>query len=113
MYIILNKILKVLKTLNYLLLFAFLTIQIFPQTYSDIDCGMTGFGESTVASQKGGKWMTARDTLKVLIVFVQFPDDAYDTTFTLWPTNPVSEIYPGPTFLKTYIDSTTSQMSTN
>lgn len=74
---------------------------------------MTGYGESLVASQKGGKWMTARDTLKVLIVFVQFPDDAYDTTFTLWPTNPLSGVYPGPTFLKTYIDSTTSQMSTN
>lgn len=90
-------------------------IKITAQTYPDAECGMVFFGQprESLAEQKGGKWMTARDTLNVLVVFVQFPDDAYDTTYTLWPTKPVSGIYPGPTFLNTYIDSTASQMTTN
>jgi len=91
------------------------TVRVTAQTYPDAECGMVGFGEPSeaLAEQKGGKWMTAKDTLNVLVVFVQFPDDAYDTTYTLWPTKPVSGVYSGPTFINNYIDSTSSQMTTN
>lgn len=76
------------------------------------ECGFVGTG-STTATQLGGQWMTARDTLHVLIVFVQFPDDRYDTTYSLWPTHPSAGSYPGPTFANTYIDSSPAQMSSN
>ncbi len=78
----------------------------FAQTQPPAVCGFTGTG-STTATQKGGQWMTARDTLHVLVVFVQFPDDRYDTTYSLWSKNQP------PTFMNTYIDSLPSQMSTN
>jgi len=81
------------------------------QAQPQAECGFAGTG--TEATQLGGKWMTSRDTLNVLIVFVQFPDDQYDTTYSLWPTYPSTGSYPGPTYLSTYIDSLSSQMSTN
>jgi hypothetical protein len=107
---------KTLLSFSIIVIMAILSaIKVTAQTYPDAECGMVFFGEprESLAEQKGGKWMTAMDTLNVLIVFVQFPDDAYDTTYTLWPTKPVSGVYPGPTFLNTYIDSTASQMTTN
>jgi M6 family metalloprotease-like protein len=108
-----NRFFRVLLTLSIILLTFIFSPVSFSQPYQDAECGMTGFGERSLAVQPGGKWMTARDTLNVLIVFVQFPDDAYDTTYTLWPTRPVSGVYPGPTYLRTFVDSLASQMSTN
>lgn len=70
------------------------------------ECGFVGTG-TTTATQRGGQWMSSRDTVHVLVVFVQFPDDRYDTTYSLWPKNQP------PTFMNTYIDSLPSQMSTN
>lgn len=69
-------------------------------------CGMSGFG-STLATQRGGQWMTAKDTLHVLIIFVQFPDDQYDVNYSLWPKDQP------PTFSNSYIDSLPSQMSSD
>jgi hypothetical protein len=67
---------------------------------------MIGTG-TTTAIQRGGQWISAKDTLNVLIVFVQFPDDRYDTTYSLWPKNQ------SPTFRNTYIDSLPSQLSSS
>ncbi len=78
----------------------------FTQTQLPAVCGFTGTG-STTLSQSGGQWMKARDTVHVLIVFVQFPDDNYDPQYPLWP------IGQPPTFMSTYIDSLSSQMSSN
>jgi M6 family metalloprotease-like protein len=92
------------------------------QSDSILHCGMPDVGalyggmekqESILATHLGGRYMTTRDTLNVLIVFVQFPDDIYDTTYALWPTRPISGIYNGPTYLRTFIDSLPSQMTTN
>ena len=63
--------------------------------------------QTTLAIQNGGQWMTAKDTVHVLIVFVQFPDDNNDPSNSLWPANSA------PTFMNTYIDSLPSQASTN
>lgn len=82
------------------------------QGASEAVCGFTGTG-STTATQVGGQWISARDTVHVLVVFVQFPDDNYDTTYSLWPTYPSLGIYPGPTFMSEYIDSVPSQLTTN
>lgn len=96
--------------------FFFLSYVIFAQSTSGVDCGMAEAGvlhgarnmQRSIASvQLGGQWMTTRDTLHVLVVFVQFPDDNYDTTYFLWPKNQP------PSYLNTYIDSTPSQQSTN
>jgi hypothetical protein len=97
---------------------------IFAQIDPASDCGMPQIGamrasemnsksvsvnsqQSILSTQFGGQWMITRDTLNVLVVFVQFPDDQYDTTYSFWPKNQP------PTFLKTYIDSLPSQQSTN
>ncbi|MDP2303025.1 MAG: hypothetical protein Q8N03_11450 [Ignavibacteria bacterium] len=82
------------------------------QTESELGCAMYGRSTAT-AIQAGGMWQTAHDTLNVVVVFVQFPDDMYDTTYSGWPTKPLKGEYPGPTYLKTFIDSTRFQMSTN
>ncbi|MDI6804751.1 MAG: hypothetical protein QME58_13080 [Bacteroidota bacterium] len=98
--------------LSLCLITLFFPIVSIAQTDPHAVCGFTGMG-STKATQLGGMWMTPRDTLHVLVVFVQFPDDRYDTAYSLWPTFPAAGRYPGPTYLNTYIDSVVSQMSTN
>lgn len=73
------------------------------QTNPPIECGFPSYEgeweiggeveEEITAVQRGGKWMSAKDTLNVLVVFVQFPDDRYDTTYSLWPTQPLNQMY--------------------
>jgi hypothetical protein len=67
--------------------------------------------ESPTAIQIGGKYIPARDTFHVLVVFAEFPDDVFDTTNVNWPKYPLAGIYPGPAYLNTFIDSLMSQNS--
>lgn len=91
------------------------------QTNLPIECSFPSYvgeqeeaGEEEItAIQRGGKWMSAKDTLNVLVVFVQFPDDRFDTSYSPWPTNPSLQVYPGPTYLNTFIDSLPSQLTDN
>jgi hypothetical protein len=91
------------------------------QTNPPIECGFPSYegaqeemGEEEItAIQRGGKWMSAKDTLNVLVVFVQFPDDRYDTTYSQWPTQPRAQVYTQPTYINTFIDSLPSQMSSD
>ena len=53
---------------------------------------------SIEAIQMGGRYIPSRDTFHVLVVFVQFPDDNFDTTNTLWPKGQP------PTYLNTFVD---------
>lgn len=55
--------------------------------------------------QLGGKEITAEGILKVPVVFIQFPDES--TTSDYWP------IGQEPIFMRTFIDSTTTENSTN
>jgi hypothetical protein len=106
MLMCINQIIKwSFTSLIVLFLIVMLPIKNIAQTFPETSCAMTGNGATT--SQKGGMWMTTRDTLNVLVVFVQFPDDQYDSTYSLWPKNQP------PTYLKTYIDSLASQQSTS
>lgn len=69
--------------------------------------------ESTAAIQVGGKYIPARDTVHVLVVFAEFPDDVFDTTNVNWPKYPLAGVYPGPAYIDTFIDSLVSQNSAN
>ncbi len=52
-----------------------------------------------------GLYLTAKDTLHVLIIYAQFPDDNYDINNSNWTKNQP------PIFLQTFIDSTADQNS--
>jgi hypothetical protein len=69
--------------------------------------------ESPTAVQLGGRYIPARDTFNVLVVFAEFPDDVFDTTNVNWPKYPLAGVYPGPTYRNTFIDSLVSQNSQN
>ena len=66
------------------------------QTEPDLYYGMAEAG-GTSETQLGGQWMTAKDTVHVLVVFVQFPDDNYEPQYSLWQKDEA------PTFMNTYI----------
>lgn len=69
--------------------------------------------ESPAAIQPGGRYIPARDTFHVVVVFAEFPDDVFDTTNVNWPKYPLAGVYPGPAYLNTFIDSLVSQNSQN
>ena len=112
------------KLFQYLCFIVGISALALAQIETTSDCGMPKIGamlanalsskqifangqQSILSTQYGGQWMTTKDTINVLVLFVQFPDDQYDTTYSLWPKNQA------PSFLKTYIDSLPSQQSTN
>ncbi len=81
---------------------------------SPVICGTPSLANTnTVTTQSyssnppgNGKYITAHGTLKVLVVFAQFPDD-HDSTISGWADGQPPDMMP------TFIDSTTSEQSTN
>lgn len=64
-----------------------------------------GYEDPGIETQLGGRDLPATDTVRVLIVFIDFPDDTREPTHSTWP---VGE---GPDFLNTFIDSLPGQSS--
>ena len=58
-----------------------------------------------VATQIGGQNVTSFGTLKVLFIFIDFPDDNVDVNNTTWPVGV------GPNYLNDIVDATESQNS--
>jgi M6 family metalloprotease-like protein len=73
--------------------------QAVPPTQS---CGTLGQSQQTAI---GGEWITASGTLKVMMIFIDFPDDALDPTNSTWPVGS------GPNYLSNIIDVTAGQNS--
>ena len=80
---------------------------------SPVICGTPSLANTnTVSTQSyssnppgNGRYITAHGTLKVLVVFAQFPDD--HSSVSGWPDGQP------PDMMSTFIDSTTSEQSTN
>jgi hypothetical protein len=64
-------------------------------------------GGSYAATQPGGRYITARDTFHILVVFVEFPDDQFDVENPKWRKGEPPE------YLNTFIDSNASVNSQN
>ncbi len=73
----------------------------------ELACGTTG--SAPVSSQTGGIYIPSQGTLKVLVVFARFKDDA--TTHNWWPVPPVGD--GNPVGWNTYIDLNTQTGSTH
>lgn len=56
-------------------------------------------------TQTGGEYVTSSGVVKVLFIFVDFPDDTYDPNNAIWPVGT------GPNFMNSIVDLTTSQNS--
>ena len=100
------------KYLQYILPRLFLTIvflncPIYNQSIfcaqDDFICGTSGASPSN--NQTGGLYLTAKGTLKILVVFARFKDDTDPHNF--WPVGG------NPTGWDTYIDPTTQTGSSN
>jgi len=89
---------KILLTI--MLIIFFFNIELSAQ---DFVCGTTG--TSTSSGQTGGLYLPSHGTLKVLIVFVRFKDDADSHNY--WPSDGF------PTFTNTYIDPNAQTGSTH
>jgi hypothetical protein len=64
-------------------------------------------GGSYAAIQPGGRYIPARDTFHVLVVFVEFPDDQFDSLNPKWRKGEPPE------YLNAFVDSTASVNSQN
>lgn len=100
-----------------LLLFSILSFILFYSTNSfgqvpdDSYCGLS-IKVPAPPDQLGGRYITSftpnNTFLRVLVVFVQFPDDNYNPNFSQWPVNQ------SPTFMGSqFIDQDAGQNSTN
>jgi hypothetical protein len=77
----------------------------------DGECGTSPLpNESINLNQEGGLYLTAQDTLKVLVVFVRFKDDS--TTHPYWD-NVQDTIFTPPDNYTTFIDSNLQTNSTH
>lgn len=69
-----------MKTLKHIaILFLLISFQLFAQEYN---CIMASLPE--VALQHKGRWLPSEGTIKVLIIFAEFPDDSHDIYNTRW-----------------------------
>jgi hypothetical protein len=75
------------------------------QIEGDYECVPEGGSYSAI--QPGGLYIPARDTFHVLVVFVEFPDDAFDVNNPKWPKGQPPE------YLNTFVDSTAFVNSQN
>lgn len=75
---------------------------------SDTTCGLQVATDNS--DQVGGRFVpsiTTNSFFRVLVIFAQFPDDGWNTGWTEWPKGGA------PTYMHSFIDSTTSEMSNN
>ena len=100
-----------LKIISFLIAFTFLLIR---------NCfasdGLDSFDKHKLQSdslynsdQVGGRYITSKTPnsfLRMLIIFAQFPDDNWDTSWAEWPKGEA------PLYIHNFIDSTTAEMST-
>ncbi len=102
--------------LQFVLLLFLSVATLYAQSGEDYNCVLElpppgGSQQEPLADQRGGRFIPSQDTFHVLVVFVQFPDDRFDTLNPNWPTYPLTGIYPPPAYLNTFIDSVVSQNS--
>jgi hypothetical protein len=66
------------------------------RVYAQTDsCGFTGPQQGAL-TQEGGYQITSMGTVKVLLVFIDFPDDAEDPNNPVWPPSPAPRLSHSP-----------------
>jgi|GEM_PF-1244004 len=66
---------------------------------------------SSVSVQVGGYQLPSVGTIRILMLFIDFPDDSLDPGNAAWPLSPSPTPMGGPSYRRTIIDSATSHVS--